>query len=262
MAVCTGIPRDGFHALQDHGILTCHGTAVKIPYHNATGLPIIFGSALNDSSPSTKSATAFPAALKHPHNSLQGPSAQKQNLTNSQCLKLLMHERFNHRNMETISQWKRCGLLPVDPSVAACPDPIYTACQMGKAHRKNHASTKGSIAANCHFPSDGVSANQLEAGHPGKIPTTKGLPTLKQYKYCNLWVDHYLWYIYPTFYKTKHAAELIQSNKEFQSFDAWHNVTICRIRRWSCSEESGDSMLQTSSALWREDSYGRESART
>jgi hypothetical protein len=141
-----------------------------------------------------------------------------------------MHERCNHRNMETISQWIRRGLLPVDPSVAACPDPICTACQFGKVHRKSHASNKGSIAAACSQPGDSVSADQLEAGYPGKIPFTKGLPTMKRYKYCNLLVDNYSRYIYPTFHETKHATELIQSKKEFQSFTAHHGVTIHKIR--------------------------------
>lgn len=32
---------DGFNSLRKHGILTCHGETVIIPYHEGTGLPIL-----------------------------------------------------------------------------------------------------------------------------------------------------------------------------------------------------------------------------
>jgi hypothetical protein len=123
-------------------------------------------------------------------DSVHGPAVQKQNITNAQRLKLLMHERCNHHSMETISAWISCGLLPVDPSVASCPHPICASCQAGKAHRKSYSQADGSITKGCLKPGDGVSADQLDAGHAGRIPTTKGLPTTKRYRYCNIWVDH------------------------------------------------------------------------
>lgn len=87
--------------------------------------------------------------------------------------------------MKTINHWIRSGFLNVDPATANSPDPICTACQYGKAHRKQHASDKGSIAGKHANPDDRVSADQMEAKYPGKLPTTKGLPTHKRYKYCN-----------------------------------------------------------------------------
>jgi len=141
-----------------------------------------------------------------------------------------MHERCNHKNKDTINHWIRRGLLPVDPAIAACPNPICVACQLGKAHKKSHASNNSSIASRSLQPGDGVSVDQLEAGHPGKIPTTKGLPTVKHYKYCNIWVDHFTRYEYPTIHESKHATELIKSKKEFQQFAAKYNVNIRRIR--------------------------------
>jgi hypothetical protein len=73
MAVCTGISGDGFNTLQDHGVLMCRGAAIKIPYHDATGLPIIFGTAVTQSSSITTSLSALPAAIKQPPVHLQGP---------------------------------------------------------------------------------------------------------------------------------------------------------------------------------------------
>lgn len=193
-------------------------------------LPIIFGTKSTPVSAPPSIASAHPAITNRAFASIHGSAIKKQNLTSSQRIKLLMHERCNHKNIETISRWIRQGLLPVDPSVAACPDPICTACQLGKAHRKSHASNKGYITDMCRQPGDGISADQLEAGHPGKIPTTKGLPTLKRSKNCNLWVNHHTRYIYPTFHETKHASKLNQSKKEFQSFAAKYSVTIRCIR--------------------------------
>jgi hypothetical protein len=127
MADCTGISGDGFNSLHD-GVLTCNGYTLTILYHDSTGLPIIFGhpapnTDVQDMVPSALSAVPAKSSI-----SVQGPTATKQNLMNVQCLKLLMHERCNHCSMDTINHWIWRGLLPVDPSITSCPDPICSAC--------------------------------------------------------------------------------------------------------------------------------------
>jgi hypothetical protein len=120
--------------------------------------------------------------------------------------------------MKQLNVWICQNCFSIDPSIANAPDPICAACQFGKAHRKPHKNNTGSISARHQHPGEGVSADQLEATYPGKLPTTKGLPTMKHYKYCNVWVDHYSRYIFPTFHETKESSEMVRSKKEFQSF--------------------------------------------
>jgi hypothetical protein len=101
---------------------------------------------------------------------------------------------------------------------------------MGKHTKKSHTSDTAPITSNHDHPGAGVSADQLEAGYPGRLPTTKGLPTTKRYKYCNIWVDHYSKYIYPTFHETKDVSKMVKSKIEFQTFAARYNVKIKSIR--------------------------------
>jgi hypothetical protein len=214
LAASTQYDEDGFISLQNTASLLCYGNIIPITYHEHTNLPILFATLSHWTSPlhaNTVSLTSHSKIGNSPHII----SNTKPNLSNSQRLKLLWNERCNHRSMATINSWIQQGLLPCDSSIASAPDPICAACQAGKAHRKAHATTTNSIAAPCTNPGQQVSADQLEAGQPGRIPTTKGLPTNKRYKICNIWVDHYSRFIYPTFHESKHAADLINSKREF-----------------------------------------------
>jgi hypothetical protein len=133
--------------------------------------------------------------------------------------------------MRMINQWIRQGHFNEDKSIASTPDPVCVACQYGKAHKKSHTNDTASITGRHQYPGAGVSVDQLEAGYPGKLPTTKGLPTAKRYKYCNLWVDHYSRYIYPTFHETKEVSEMVKSKQDyFQAFAVRFNVKIRSMR--------------------------------
>lgn len=200
VAASTGVPGDGFTSQRNHAILRCHGIDIPVTYHGATHLPILFSttSTLVAASVSSVPPTAVDAAKSQPV-----PYAVQThlNLTPSQWTKLLWHERCNHVAWPVLNDWICRCLLPIDSSIASSPNPVCLACKLGKASRKPHCKATGALTKDFTFPGAGVSADQLKAGCPGRIPTTKGLPSLKRYHYCNLWVDNYTRYVFPTFHE-------------------------------------------------------------
>lgn len=105
LAENTGRHTDGFNSIRDVGIFTCNGHKITVPYHEGTGLPIIttatgmenftkFCAALtlNDTK---QTATMVPTCI--------APIHFKHNLTPQQRIKLLLHERCNHKNMKVIN---------------------------------------------------------------------------------------------------------------------------------------------------------------
>jgi hypothetical protein len=141
LAESTGIPTDGFNSIQDTGVLTCNGQTITVPYHQGTGLPII------TTATGMKNFNKFCASLSHSDSMqvvtnetpLPTPIPYKQNLSPQQRIKLLLHERCNHKNMKTINQWIRQGCFNVNPTIASAPDPICVACQYGKVQKVAYA---------------------------------------------------------------------------------------------------------------------------
>jgi hypothetical protein len=211
---------DGFNSQRDYGVFTLYGKTLKVAYHLATGLPFIH---------TAPGIVTYRAFLADTFSSSDAMSI-KPNLTPGQRAKLILHERFNHISMKTISTWIQSGILSADKSIANCEDLICRACQFGKVRRQAHAGATGKIASPHTAPGQGVSADQLEAGYPGRMPTTRGFPTARRYKFVNIWVDHYSHYIYPTFHETKDLKEMLASKAEFEASAAKHKVSIASIR--------------------------------
>ena len=124
----------------------------------------------------------------------------------------------------------RQGHLKVAPEVVSSPTLVCSACAYGKARRRSHTACTSPINGTHHKPGDGVSADQLEAGCPGIIPTSKGSPISTYYHFCNFWVDHHSRLIFLTMHQWKDAREMLQSKQAFETFSKCHGVTVCRIR--------------------------------
>jgi len=221
IAESTKTSSDGFNSVCDKGILTIHGQVVTVPYHGHTGFPMIAAAA---------GVSTFNSFLS---SSIPVSPSPSDNLMPSQWAKLILHECCNHINMSTLNSWIRNGCLPVDKAIANYPDPICQACQFGKAHRRLHMADEGIISSAHTASGQGESADQLEAGNPGRTPMTRGLPSPKQYKYVNIWIDHYTSYTYPTFHESKELKEMLASKVEFEAFAAKYGIRIERIHTYN-----------------------------
>jgi hypothetical protein len=227
----SGHPGDGFNATSDNPILTFEGKQTTIQYDNISNLPILY---------TAPGVTSF-----HRYCAKQGylnklsdknlsedasPTFLYRNLTPSQQRKLHLHERCAHAHWDQINSWIRNGSLPCDKSLASVPDPVCATCQFGKAHKRSHKTDTGHIGRQHQAPGDGVSSDGMEAGCPGKMLTTHGLPSTRRLKYCSFWIDHYSQFVYVTMHESKRAEELLRSKLEFEEYAARYGVNIKNIR--------------------------------
>jgi transposase InsO family protein len=231
LGIQSGLPHDGFNATTQQGVLTFQGHPTTIQYDPTTQLPILY------TAPGHTSFTRFCAhqsyLTKHPY---QLPDCNKptqymySNLTAAQQKKLHLHERCAHAGWDQLNIWIRQGILPCDPALAKEPDPVCAACQFGKAHKRSHLANVGSISQNHTAPGDGVSTDGMEAGIPGRVFSTSGLPSSRRYRYATFWIDHYSRYVHITMHETKKAEELLRSKNDFEDFAARFGVRIKNIR--------------------------------
>ncbi len=222
-------PKDGFNALSGPSISTFEGKTTTITYDTISNLPILY------TTPGLRTYHHFCQHQSFLTSTEHSPTTptwnfQYTNLTPNQHKKLYLHEKCAHANWEQINKWIRDGCLPCDTSLAKEPDLICATCQFGKAHRKTHKSNTGSISADHTKPGQGVSSDGMEAGTPGKVMTTHGLPSTKKYRYCSFWIDHFSRFVYVTMHESKKAEELLRSKQEFEAFAAQHGMTISNIR--------------------------------
>ena len=226
----TGVPTDGFTSTSTHGYLTVQGKRTTLRYDSLSQLPILYTKS------GIESFRRFCVANSYcqPVGSTDASTLVNlsfRNLTPRQLRKKKWHDRSNHSSYTQVNQWLRSGLLPdEDPDLADEPDPDCAICRFGKAHKKVHKSDSGHIDATHSAPGEGISADQMKAGYPGRILSTKGLPSQWRYHYVNFWVDHYSRFVYVKMYETKEATELVKSKQEFQDYAARFGIRLKNIR--------------------------------
>ncbi len=237
-------PRQLLHGTQDKAAtmtittgavtLAFRGRIITIPYRAPHNLPILHTA---PALPSYQAYCAMTACTKAapPVSTTSTPTHNNQSITSppltvAQQIKLQWHQRLNHVNFPQLTTWMRLGHLKVPQGVINAPNPVCSACQFGKAKRRSHTTCTSPIAGNHTAPGDGVSADQLEAGCPGIIPTNKGSPIAAKYHYCNIWIDHFSKYIYLTMHQRKDAKEMVHSKLRFEAFCRKHGIAIKRIR--------------------------------
>lgn len=202
-------------------VLSFRATHISIPYRGPHCLPIL------RTAPAIVSYQAFCALTGRSESS--GSTSLPAPLTLAQQVKLQWHQRLHHVNFPQLTMWMRQGKIKVPSEVINAHDPICSACQFGKAKRQSHTKCTSPIHGSHTKPDNGVSADQLEAGCPGIIPTNKGAPSSTRYHYCNIWIDHYKRFIYLTMHQRKDAKEMLHSKEQFQAFCHKHGVNIRHI---------------------------------
>jgi len=96
--------------------------------------------------------------------------------------------------------------------VANADDSMCAACQFGKAHQYSHKSQQHGVIGDFHkIPGAGVSADQMEARHPGHMPNTHRMLTNKYYHFCNFWIDHFSRFVCIIMHESKDASETHKS---------------------------------------------------
>jgi hypothetical protein len=231
MGKTSGHPSDGFDAISENPILTFEGKSTTVQYDEISNLPILY---------TAPGVTTFHQYCAHqsyltkPHDqeSSKGTSPMflYRNMMPAQQCKLHLHERCAHAHWDQINSWIRNGSLPCEKSLASVPDPVCATCQFGKAHKRSHKTDTGHIAKQHTAPGDGVSSDGMEAGCPGRMLTTHGLPSTRRLKYCSFWIDHYSQFVYVTMHESKKAEELLRSKSEFEEYAAKFGINIKNIR--------------------------------
>jgi hypothetical protein len=219
-------PSDGFTATSDKSILTFQGKQTTIVYDKISSLPILY---------TASGVSTFRRFCANQHYLQQAPNnnpiiTASPNLTPQQQCKLHLHERCAHANWDQINTWIRSARLPGGSSLASEPDLTCAACQFFKAHKRSHKSDTGHISANHLAPGDGVSSDGMEAGCPGRMMMTHGLPLSWRYKNVSFWKDHFSQFVYVTMHETKKVEELLRSKLEFEEYSAHFSINIKNIR--------------------------------
>jgi hypothetical protein len=190
-------PGAGIHITETCLQMWFHNNFFTIPYDTGTQLPILYTTSGITSyinyciSRQLNHLPQTSCLLAHADPATNVTLEVPGTLTKAQQLKLHWYNWLNHINFDQLTQWMRQGLIKADPATINCPNPVCAACHYGKARRCPHSSATGVIDKHHLAPGDGVSTDQLEARHPGIVPTNKGSPTSATYKYCNFWVDHF-----------------------------------------------------------------------
>ena len=197
----TGGPDDGLHISGRQAILQYNGHTLTVPHDKINNLPIVvcepgikrFANFVcrecNVNGYKPNKSLAFDAETDALN--LLGKGALEggdDSLTANQRELLKQHRIHNHRDMKLLQEHARKDLLPkcilkVKPKdYPKCPD-----CQFGDSNRRP-AQNRGKIDEADNAPGDCVSADQLEAGTPGLIPSIRGRKTNKRHGVATIYI--------------------------------------------------------------------------
>jgi len=140
---------------------------------------------------------------------------------------LRYHLRFGHCSPRKIQAMAKQGLLP--RRLATCPIPICSACQFGKASKRQWRTKTAANAASpaaATLPGQVVSVDQLISRTPGLIAQLAGTLTHARYTCATVFVDHYSSLGYVHLQKSTSAKDTLEAKEAFERFAATNHVPI------------------------------------
>ena len=140
----TNMPGDGFNAEAVNGTLTFDGFTRSIPHNTRNNLPIVFTSgklaalyspfASDSVSPPTVCDNAYANSLLNSAAALNGTI---ENLSRTQRLLLLVHQRMAYLNLDHVQRFARSGYFGESlRCIGSCDRPLCIACCTGKASQR------------------------------------------------------------------------------------------------------------------------------
>ena len=162
-----------------------------------------------------------------------------QNLSPSQRLLLLWHNRFGHTNFRRMQR-----LLRHEPfssikflEAARCDVPICATCQYAKGHRKSTGGNtcrvlpedkevEGSIKDNYLKPGAGVSVDHFESRLKGRTYTSFGKTTSEQYKGGCIFVDHMSGFVHVEHQLGFSSSESIRAKQNFEAMALQYGIAV------------------------------------
>ena len=172
------------------------------------------------------SGVPLPTVAKQPPPAVTQPPPIKESkdsrLSGRQRRLLQWHERLGHISMDQCIRLSQHGVIPKELSRG--PAPKCRACLEAKAKRrpKGKSTIRNSEQHSSIAPGAVASTDQLEAGYPGLMPTSRGLPTKRRYKCVTLFVDHATRFIYPHFQESTGAKETKEGKLKYEAFARRH----------------------------------------
>ena len=122
------------------------------------------------------------------------------------------HHNMGHLSFTKVQEMAKQGIF--SSRIAKCAVPICSACQYGKATRRQwrtkSCKSHQDVSEHPTKPGQCMSVDQLVPPTPGLIAQMMGFITKQQYKYATVYVDQYLGLSFVYLQQTASAAETLE----------------------------------------------------
>jgi hypothetical protein len=211
-----------FTVEEEHSVLAFENCPpIKIMYDPRNHLPIGLGKNLTTDAPQLN---------------LSITSESNQNLSPSQRLLLIWHNRFGHKGFQSVQKIFRSIPFSTEKYLSAsrCPLPRCEVCQFAKGHRSpthgksqsTNPTTDGALKVNDIRPGSKVSVDHFESRLKGRTYTSFGKTTSDQYVGGCVFVDHMSGYLHVEHQLGFSSSETIRAKQNYEQLALNHGVLV------------------------------------